>query len=88
MTTCSETPCPKPTFAKGLCSAHYFRQRRTGTTGTAPIKVRNKTRQPCRLLDCDTPSKALGLCRKHYVRYGHLYRADVWRPQAPPWRWW
>ena len=37
MDTCSAPDCPLPTFATGLCGAHYSRLRRTGSLGVKPI---------------------------------------------------
>lgn len=48
-----------------LCEAHYYRQRRTGTTGAAEIA--DGTRG-CSVEGCDGKHRARGLCDKHYQR--------------------
>lgn len=64
---------------KGLCSAHYFRLRRTGETGDAAIKA--KRPGLCDIDGCEVKAEALGYCLKHYTR--HLRHGDPLKVGAP-----
>lgn len=68
-----EQPCGLQVLAKGLCSKHYQRLKRTGTTLPAPATELDEPLcsaddddDPAR--PCGTPVLAKGLCRKHYQR--------------------
>lgn len=61
--------CHKSVFGAGLCSTHYQRKRRTGSTDDPVIQ----SHLPCTLAGCETNRFANGLCQKHYQakqRYG------------------
>lgn len=52
-------------LAKGLCSTHYHRLRKTGSTDPVP---RVNARRPCVIEGCEVLATAKGLCDKHYRR--------------------
>lgn len=52
-------------LAKGLCSTHYHRLLKTGSTDPIP---RVNARRPCSMEGCERISQAKGLCEKHYRR--------------------
>lgn len=62
---CSE--CSRPSIARGLCAAHYSREKR-GYDQSKPLVPRYNGR-PCSQPDCDKPAKGLGLCSFHYMRH-------------------
>lgn len=62
--TCSVEGCDQPTKSTGLCSRHYQRYLRYGTTDLPE----RKCRPTCNIADCSTPAKAQGYCPKHYER--------------------
>lgn len=62
---CSVDGCNNPVYSKGLCSMHYARLRRTGTTER---KVINQGK--CKVISCKEPAICLGFCNKHY----HLFK--------------
>lgn len=69
MAHCSIETCDRPIYAKGLCSMHYQRMWKYGTTELS----RPAVRRSCTVEGCDRPYLANGLCKMHYTR---LYR---WR---------
>lgn len=68
---CSVPDCARPKRSKNqaLCEMHYYRVRRTGTTGTAQPRQRVGDK-PCAISGCDRRSASLlGWCGTHYTRY-------------------
>lgn len=61
--TCCIHECGKPIIGKFLCSAHYSRLRRTGTTD-----LRVKLVRKCRMPECDGKHFQHGWCSKHFQR--------------------
>lgn len=64
---CSQDGCVERAYAKGLCNAHYIRQR-SGGDMTKPVKQRTANRV---CLECDQPTGGKGgwgYCRSHYRR--------------------
>lgn len=64
---CSEPDCDRLVFpygARGLCSRHYQRLRRTGDTALAVLQKDSL----CSVLGCDRLARALGLCPMHWQR--------------------
>lgn len=59
---CREDGCDRNVDALNLCSLHYQRLKRTGTTA-APVR-----RQTCERPGCDRPHLAKGLCSRHYAQ--------------------
>lgn len=86
--TCSLDGCDRPIKARGLCSAHYFRQRRNGTPGDATIW--DRTRAACTVEGCDRPNEAHGLCQLHGRRVSKGGSPDFLGSQAwdmnPAWK--
>lgn len=65
MSACSVEGCGRAHWAKGLCSTHYSRKRRTGS----PTTPRQRTRGVCSVDGCDRPRLAQELCSMHYQRW-------------------
>lgn len=63
MNGCSVTDCARPHEARGLCTTHYARLRRTGSAELTPFVPK-----PCSVEDCDRDAKERGLCHRHYMR--------------------
>ena len=62
---CKKTQCHRPKHSKGLCSMHYQRLYKTGTTELI-YYGKGGMRGVCSLNDCDKPHRAEGLCNPHY----------------------
>jgi len=58
-------------MAKGLCSKHYNRMRRKGSTDG----IRKNAAQPCLVNGCDRPRAGFGRCDTHY--------RQEYRPRKP-----
>jgi hypothetical protein len=58
--TCSVEHCESRAHAKGLCTKHYQRQKRTGTTAPRPTE--------CTVDGCGGAPYGQGLCSKHWQR--------------------
>ena len=89
MRVCRVDGCEKPTgvlgTAKGLCSAHYNRQRRHGSLELPqrPTPVRILT---CEFDGCEKPQRAHRLCATHWKRlhrYGDVTvcKRHDWTPE-------
>lgn len=66
--TCTVEGCERANFAKGYCTAHYFRIRRQGQAGQAkPLNASGVTQ--CLHAACSGPSIAYGYCRSHVIDY-------------------
>lgn len=52
---------------KGLCDAHYFRLRRTGSVGVIEVNVKNPGAR-CSIGPCGKPAIGKGLCSMHHAR--------------------
>lgn len=70
-THCTVADCDRSPVAKGLCSTHYSRLRRSGKVGGQGI---------CLTGDCERPPHAQGMCAKHYMRT--LRGSDAQQPTA------
>lgn len=68
--TCSVEGCERLTLAKGLCKAHYERNRRNGTPGglIGPARFVRPVRL-CSVDGCDRLHKTNGFCALHYQRW-------------------
>jgi hypothetical protein len=68
MHKCTVTGCDRPTRSAtaDLCNAHYFRVRRTGSTGDSAIWDRAK--RTCSVEGCNRRHDAEGLCFTHIRR--------------------
>lgn len=62
---CSVEGCENKVQAKGMCSKHYARVRRNGTTDTV---YRQTGLRPCKIEGCENLAHASGLCLMHYSR--------------------
>ena len=73
MKVCDVDGCIKAPLARGLCSAHYHRRRRsrTGVISPKPLQPDHVTavRGTCDVDGCEAPHKARGMCRNHYKRW-------------------
>lgn len=65
-TPCTIEGCDRLESARGWCEAHYYRWRRTGSTG-AP-EVWDRVRPTCKVDDCCEPHVAHGYCLNHMRR--------------------
>lgn len=61
---CLVATCAEPVYARGLCGAHYARQRR-GAPLDAPMR-NSRHRRSCSADGCAQIHYAHGLCRGHY----------------------
>ena len=85
---CSVTGCERAARARGWCQAHYFRWRRTGSTGVAAVAV--NTPKICAVDECERKHLALGLCDRHFQRYqkwGDPYYVDEHATGRYHWAW-
>lgn len=79
--TCSITGCDRPAHSKGMCKAHYERQRTKKDPGPASVRARASVRNPvCTVGGCEAPHKAHGLCSTHYSRMVDTGAVDAGRP--------
>jgi hypothetical protein len=67
---CSADGCERPWDAEGLCSMHYQRKRRTGSTDD-PKQVG----RPCSVEGCEKRARAREMCPAHY---------GTWRKHGTP----
>jgi len=75
---CSVNECPRLSSKRGMCNAHYLRQRRHGDVyASTPIRP---LRDPvCAVPECGKPHSALGYCDTHVQRF------RIWgNPFTPP----
>lgn len=63
--TCSVENCELKTSAKGMCSKHYTRLRRHGSTGDE-VLVRGRNEGNCSIDGCENPMRKVKLCAAHY----------------------
>lgn len=76
--TCSTPGCDRPAYARGLCNAHYIRDRKGLPLG-APVRARKRA-DVCAACGAQTGAKGgWGLCQRHYrrARYEVLKDAAV-----------
>ena len=64
---CDIEDCDKPVHGRGLCSKHYLRLRRTGTTDLTVRVWMNEGE--CNVEGCDRPARTRDMCAKHYNRW-------------------
>jgi hypothetical protein len=89
MITCSVPGCDRTTRSRSatLCDAHYFREYRTGSAGTALIKT---GREPCMVPGCTRKHHAHGYCQLHGRRVAkggspEFIGSQAWQ-MNPAWR--
>lgn len=87
---CSVVGCLRFVRSLGLCSTHYSRLRRTGSTGNPEIRVKGLSgKAQCKVEGCVRKGKlSLGYCQMHYHRvraYGEAGEAAP-RPRQKNWR--
>lgn len=63
---CQVDGCEWAAHAKGYCSSHYTRWRRTGDPG---VVRRRSAPSLCSVEGCDQPRRTRDLCGKHYERW-------------------
>lgn len=61
---CTVEGCENPTDTRGMCSKHYRRWLRNGTTD-----LRRQPRDKCSVDGCNRKHEARGLCQSHYKRW-------------------
>lgn len=70
MKVCTVLGCHKLQQARGMCSMHYYRQAKHGSTDTPPPRVRpDRTLHPCSVEGCERSQRARGYCSLHYRRW-------------------
>lgn len=83
--TCSVPSCSRVVYARGLCQAHYRRQRKTGAVGAAEIVAPLSRKAPCAVDGCDRKTYCRGWCYTHYARSlrdGEPGPAEIVTPQT------
>lgn len=65
---CSVEGCDLPMLARGWCSGHYGRWRRTGKEPVGPLQIRTY-RDDCEIEGCEAPHYARNWCARHYDRW-------------------
>lgn len=65
---CSVSACDRPSSSKGLCVAHYFREKRTGSPGETKVNTYSSKDKTCKAEGCTSPYRNLGYCVYHYNR--------------------
>lgn len=81
--TCSVEGCDRKPLAKGLCKAHYERNRRNGTPGGAIGRARViRPQRSCTVEGCERPHKTHGYCAMHYQRWRKWGDPLVCKPPA------
>jgi hypothetical protein len=66
--TCAIEGCDKEVLARGWCSKHYYRWRRSGDPLTARAKLPVGTYTTCTVEGCEKPHFTAGLCDMHRWR--------------------
>lgn len=66
--SCSVATCERPLLAKGYCTGHYQRWKKTGSPGTAALKTQKPRVGHCSVVGCDRPDHSNGYCVCHYYR--------------------
>lgn len=61
---CSVEECERPTDTRGMCSKHYRRWLRNGSTDLV-----RQPRDVCSVEGCGRKHEARGLCQSHYKRW-------------------
>jgi hypothetical protein len=78
--TCAVDGCERARYSRGLCEAHYRRQRRTGSIdGDRAIGTQREPRT-CMVDDCTNAATERGLCHGHYLRVVRLGHVQEDRP--------
>lgn len=68
MSACPIGGCERPAWCRGLCTAHYFRLRRTGDV-RADLPISARKRSPtCVVEGCERDTYARAMCEMHYRR--------------------
>lgn len=81
---CSVEGCESFVHSKGMCSKHYYHQRRYGS----PFPKDYPT--ACSMPECSLPYHGKGLCKKHYLAQWNVENHDAVRkyrkgPRAKVW---
>jgi hypothetical protein len=67
---CSVEGCENSELARGWCTMHYWRWKKTGDPGEAdPRRAPNGSNTVCTVEDCSTPAHARGYCPAHLGRW-------------------
>jgi len=87
MDTCSVKRCDREVLAKGLCRAHYYRQRRHGDVlADVPITsghYNGPRDRVCSVKGCGRKHYGQGYCAKHYQRWKQYGDAEEPARRAP-----
>ena len=84
---CSVAECALQSRAKGLCSTHYARHLRSGTTDEASLKKAPNgaaSSKICSVESCEQHCIALGLCSMHYYRQKRTGDVNANKPKKAP----
>lgn len=64
---CEVGGCHRKHYGRGLCSAHYYRVKKTGKVkASKPVELRNGKRLQCKANRCVKKGKTRGWCANHY----------------------
>lgn len=81
---CTIPDCTKLAKVRGLCSMHYNRMLKTGTTDLR-TDPRLRPAKPCSIDGCPSNAVAHGVCNVHYSRIKSTGRTDLRMPSERLW---
>ena len=67
MTQCKVSGCNRPVHSRGMCAAHYGRNRRSGSPAGQRV-MRDSKPETCSVEGCKKPYSSNGFCGTHYER--------------------
>lgn len=67
--TCKIDGCDRPARARGWCTGHYERFRKSGDAGPAELQRKVPQSGVCEVYGCDNRPTARNLCKLHWQRW-------------------
>lgn len=68
---CTVENCDNPAIARGLCNAHYIRNK---TNKSLLPRIRPLRDPICTIENCNNPHEGLGFCKKHLKKHQRQQR--------------